>query len=51
MSLETLAGVSLQQALDQAGNPARMLRSLPAMALSVNMACRVSIDTDGRCGC
>ena len=31
MSLETLAGVSLQQALDQAGNPARMLRSLPAM--------------------
>jgi vanillate/3-O-methylgallate O-demethylase len=31
MSLETLAGVSLQQALDRAGNPARMLRSLPAM--------------------
>jgi glycine cleavage system aminomethyltransferase T len=30
MSLETLAGVSLQQVLDQAGNPARMLRSLPA---------------------
>src|SRR5260370_31331082 len=31
MSLETLAGVSLQQALDQAANPARFLRSLPAM--------------------
>lgn len=31
MSMETLAGVSLQQALDQAGNPARMLQSLPAM--------------------
>ena len=31
MSLVTLAGVSLQQLLDQAGNPARMLRSLPAM--------------------
>ncbi len=31
MSLETLAGVSLQQLLDQAGNPARMLRSLPAL--------------------
>ena len=26
MSFETLAGVSMQQALDQAGNPARMLR-------------------------
>jgi vanillate/3-O-methylgallate O-demethylase len=30
MSLEALANVSLQQALQQAGNPARMLRSLPA---------------------
>ena len=31
MSFETLAGVSPQQALEQAGNSARMLHSLPTM--------------------
>ncbi|MGE0214780.1 hypothetical protein [Mycolicibacterium sp.] len=30
MSTEALTGLSLQRALEQAGNPARMLRSLPA---------------------